>query len=115
MGQYLRRRLLLLIPVFFGITLLNFILINLMPGDAIDAMISPRQMQSMSPAELQARRVALGLDQPLPVRYVLWLNEFVHGNLGYDFRTSEPVAAELGSLLVSTLRLQLVAFVIAVA
>lgn len=114
MSQYLRRRLLILIPVFFGITILNFVLINLMPGDAIDAMINPRQMQSMSPDELQARRHALGLDQPWPTRYVIWLNELAHGNLGYDFRTTQPVTSELGGLLISTLKLQLVAFFIAV-
>lgn len=114
MQQYLVRRLVILIPVFFGITLLNFVLVNLMPGDAIDAMINPRLMQSLSPDELHARRVSLGLDQPWPVRYVIWVNELVHGNLGYDFATQKPVLAEVGSLLFTTLKLQLVSFVVAV-
>jgi peptide/nickel transport system permease protein len=114
MNQYVARRLLVLVPVFFGITFLNFALTSLMPGDAVDAMLNPRQMLSLTPAQQHERRVSMGLDQPWPTRYVIWLNELVHGNLGYDLFTQQPVLGEVASLAAATIRLQLIAFIIAI-
>src|SRR5947208_8584047 len=114
MREYVLRRLLILIPVFFGITVINFVLVNLMPGDAVDAMVDPRDRQVLRPAELQARRESLGLDKSMPERYVIWLGELAHGNLGFSFITKKPVLQELGTRLAATLRLQAIAFIVAV-
>ena len=114
MRTYLSRRLLILFPVFFGITVINFALINLMPGDAVDAMINPRDRQNLGAREQQARRESLGLDKSMPERYVIWLAELSRGNFGYSFVTKKPVLEEIGARAYNTLKLQAVAFVVAV-
>ena len=114
MREYLVRRVLILIPVFFLITVINFFLMNLMPGDAVDAMIDPRMRQTLDKDALEARRRALGLDKSIPERYVIWISEMGQGNLGYSFYSRKPVLDELGSKIVATFKLQIVAFVVAV-
>jgi peptide/nickel transport system permease protein len=114
MREYIVRRLFILIPVFFGITLINFVLVNLMPGDAVDAMVDPRDRQVMRPAELQARRESLGLNKSMPERYVIWLGQMASGNLGYSYVTQKPVVGEVTTRLLATLKLQIVAFVVAI-
>ncbi len=114
MNHFLVRRLLVLIPVFLGITFLNFVLMNLLPGDAVDAMINPRDSQRWTPEQIQARRVSLGLDKPWPVRYVVWLKELGKGNLGYSYFTKKPVTEELIARMGATLKLQIVSFTVAI-
>src|SRR5262245_7334043 len=114
MRDFLIRRLVILIPVFFGITVINFLLVNLMPGDAVDAMIDPRDRQALTAEQLAARRESLGLDKSLPERYVIWVSELAHGNLGFSFVTQKPVLGELTNRLLATLKLQIVAFLVAV-
>ena len=114
MREYLVRRLVILVPVFFMITVINFFLVNLMPGDAVDAMIDPRQRQTLDPEALEARRRSLGLDKSIPERYVIWIGEMSQGNLGYSFYSRKPVLEELGNKMVATFKLQIVAFVVAI-
>jgi peptide/nickel transport system permease protein len=90
MHRYIARRLLISIPVFLAITIIVFLLINLAPGDPVDAMVDPSQ--SLSREALDALRENLGLNKPLPVRYVIWLRELVQGNLGYSLQTWRPVS-----------------------
>ena len=68
MAQYIRRRLITAIPVFFGITILVFLLVDLAPGDLTDLMGEG----AASTTEQAAVEAALGLDRPLPARYALW-------------------------------------------
>ena len=114
MREYLVRRLLILIPVFFLITVINFFLMNAMPGDAVDAMIDPRARQTLDKDALEARRRSLGLDKSIPERYLIWIGEMGQGNLGYSFYSRKPVLDEMGSKIVNTLKLQAIAFVVAV-
>jgi peptide/nickel transport system permease protein len=114
MREYVIRRLLILVPVFFLITVINFVLVEAMPGDAVDAMIDPRARAMLDQDELDARRRALGLDKPWPERYVTWVSQLAQGNFGYSFYTRQPVLEELGDWVLATLRLQAVAFVVAV-
>jgi peptide/nickel transport system permease protein len=114
MREYLVRRLLILIPVFFLITVINFFLMNLMPGDAVDAMIDPRMRTTLDKDALEARRRSLGLDKSIPERYVIWIGEVARGNLGFSFYSRKPVLDELGNKIVNTLKLQAIAFVVAV-
>ena len=79
MREYLVRRLLILIPVFFLITIINFFLMNLMPGDAVDAMIDPRMRQTLGKEELDARRRSRGHDKSIPQRYVFLIGEIASG------------------------------------
>ncbi len=64
-----------MIPVLIGITFINFFIINLAPGDAVDLMIDP----NVSEADKKVRREALGLDDPFLVRYFGWMRELVRG------------------------------------
>ena len=98
MSQYILRRVLLAVPVLLGITMITFVLANLMPGDYVDAMIPPEQQKALSPEYLATLRAHYGLDQPILARYFIWLRELVlHGNLGYSYRSGEPVLQEVAA------------------
>lgn len=112
MGKYILRRLVISIPVLLGITMITFFAYNLAPGDPIDAMIDPAV--AMDPADLSRLREQLGLDQPIIVRYGIWLREAVQGNLGYSYRSGEPVLERIGRRLPATLQLTVTALVVAI-
>lgn len=114
MQRYLIRRLLITGPILLGITVLSYFIMSLTPGDPVQMLIDP----SMSRADVEIRRRALGLDQPAYVRYVKWLDELAHGNLGYSFSSGAPVATRVGERVMPTLKLTvsalLLSYVIAV-
>lgn len=112
MGAYILRRIIISIPVLLGITLLTFFAYNLAPGDPIDAMIDPSV--SMDPADLENLREQLGLDQPVIVRYGIWLTQALQGNLGFSYRTGESVAERILDRLPATLQLTMTALAIAI-
>ncbi|MBI5305685.1 MAG: ABC transporter permease [Chloroflexi bacterium] len=113
MGVYILRRVLISIPVLFGITVIVFVLINFAPGDPVMGMIDPTQGSFTT--ELIAReRARLGLDQPLPVQYVLWLGRVVRGDLGYSLITHKPVIELIGQRIVPTLKLTFLALLVSV-
>lgn len=88
MAQYIRRRLITVIPVFFGITILVFLLVDLAPGDLTDLMGEGAAGET----ERAAMEAALGLDQPLPTRYALWLAGLFHGDLGRSYHYGQEVS-----------------------
>ena len=88
MAQYIRRRLITAIPVFFGITILVFLLVDLAPGDLTDLMGEGAAGET----ERAAMEAALGLDQPLPTRYALWLAGLFHGDLGRSYHYGQEVS-----------------------
>jgi len=94
--NYVIRRLLLVLPMLLGITIITYTLVNFAPGDPITAMIDPEEMNVRSADEIEALREKMGLNDPLPVRYALWLREAVQGNLGYSYHDEKPV---LGMIL----------------
>ena len=102
MGRYIRRRLITAIPVFFGITLLVFLMVNLAPGTITDLMGEGVS----SGADKAALEASLGLDRPLPVRYAMWLGELLQGHLGqsyfYDRPVSRLIAQRVGPSLLLT-------------
>ena len=87
MLAYTLRRLLLLIPVFFAVSVVIFAIIHLIPGDPVDNLVrvgsSPEQK-----AEITAR---YGLDKPLIIQYGIWLNGLLHGDLGTAIIARRPV------------------------
>ena len=103
MGTYIVRRLLIAIPVFFGITMLVFLFVALAPGDAASAYIRPEQ--ASDPAAIAAVRARFGLDQPIPIRYLHWLANVFQGNLGYRTTTGQPIANEVFRALQASLLL----------
>jgi peptide/nickel transport system permease protein len=113
MSKYILRRLGISILVLFGITMLIFVFINVAPGDPVSSMIDPT-LGDFSAERMAQERAKMGLDQPLPIRYVLWLKEILHGNLGYSMITKKPVAGMVGHRLWATLRLTFTALTVSV-
>lgn len=110
MKKYIIKRLLVMIPVFIGMTALVFFLSNMTPGSPVDAMITP-EMNAQDIAEMEHR---MGLDQPVYVQYVKWLERMFQGNLGYSYRTSNPVIKDIGERIAPTLILTLTVLVVGV-
>ncbi len=91
MRRYLARRLLLLVPVLAGVSIVIFMVLHLSPGDPVEIMLGSQATQ-----EDRARlRADLGLDQPLPVQYARWVGHVVHGDLGRSLWMKRPVLAEV--------------------
>jgi peptide/nickel transport system permease protein len=114
MLAYILRRLLITLPVLLGITAITYILVSLAPGDPVTAMLDPEQMTILGPDWIKERKAELGLDKPIPVRYVLWLREVARGNLGYSAIDRRPVSEKIGERFWPTLKLMLSAMVIGV-
>jgi len=113
MTQYVLRRLLLVVPMLLGITIITFTIINLAPGDPITALMDPLEMRQMSKDEIEAKRAELGLNQPIPVRYALWLNQAVRGNLGYSIQERRPVVQMILEKLPASMALSVPSIVLA--
>jgi peptide/nickel transport system permease protein len=105
MGRFLLRRVLISIPVLLGITITMYIIVNLAPGDPVTALMNPEQMANMGPEWVETQRESLGLNDPLPVRYAVWLRETVSGNLGYSSTDRLPVSEKIGERIGPTLQL----------
>jgi peptide/nickel transport system permease protein len=109
MFSYLMRRILIALPVLLGVTIINFYIVNLAPGDAVDLMINP----GMSAADFARQREALGLNDPIHVRYAKWVGNLMQGNLGTSFSTQKPVAARISERVGPTLTLTVTALILA--
>ena len=103
MGRYFIKRLGIAIATFFGITLLAYILTSMMPGSPIDFIVSSNP--HMTAEQVAALEKEMGIDQPVIIQYVKWLMEFLKGNLGYSYRTGNPVFEEIVTKLGGTLLL----------
>ena len=90
MLRYLIRRLLIAVPVLFGILFMSFMFTRLLPGDPLLMMMSVEEF-SATDQYLEQRRSDLGLDKPVPVQYVVWVGEVFQGNLGTSFHRRAPV------------------------
>ncbi len=91
MKRYLARRLLLLVPVLAGVSIIIFMVLHLSPGDPVEIMLG-----SQATEEDRVRlRADLGLDQPLPVQYARWLGHVVRGDLGRSLWMKRPVLGEV--------------------
>jgi ABC-type dipeptide/oligopeptide/nickel transport system permease component len=110
MIHFLSRRLLLTIPVLFGVATLVFSLIHLVPGDPVQSMLG----DSASPSDMANLRARLGLDRPLYVQYGSFLAGLAKGDLGVSLRTNQPVAAAIAERLPATFELASAAMIVAV-
>jgi peptide/nickel transport system permease protein len=103
--RYLLRRLLWTAAALLGVSILIFLLVRLLPGNIVD-IIAGTEGQLGTDQRAQVLHT-FGLDRPLPVQYGLWLWAMLHGNFGWSFRTSQPVADLLVSRLPITVELAL--------
>ncbi|NSC23690.1 ABC transporter permease [Streptomyces albus subsp. chlorinus] len=111
MGRYVARRLLQMIPVFIGSTLLIFCMMYALPGDPVKALWGE---QSSDPAQIAALKHHLGLDQPLWWQYWHYLTGLFHGDFGTQIASQRPVADVIAQAFPVTIRLTLFAFVFTV-
>lgn len=102
-------RFLQLVPVVLGVSIITFLLLNLLPGNVAVAILGP-DATSQGLAQL---RHQLGLNHALPVRYWHWLTQALSGNLGQSLTTHESVASLLGQRVPVTLELIILAILIA--
>ena len=113
MGRYLAFRLLGAIPTLIGVSILTFLFIRLIPGDAIAARLGTSTV--LTPEQLASLRAYFGLDQPLHVQYWNWATSLLRGDAGFSIRTGRPVFVEIAERLPATLELAATATLIAVA
>ena len=110
MLRFILSKLLYLIPTVFGITLVAFSFIRLLPGDPVLLMAGERGVSPERYAEITAQ---LGYDKPIWQQYLSYLNQLAHGDLGNSLVTKKPVLAEFLTLFPATVELGLVAIIIA--
>lgn len=108
MQRFLIQRLLLLIPTLLLASVLIFAIIELAPGDPAQMMLGTEA----TPEQVAAERVRLGLDRPIPVRYLIWLGDVSQLNLGVSLVDDRPVTALVLEAFPNTLRLALGALVL---
>ena len=111
MGQHIARRLVQMIPVVFGITLILFVMLRLIPGDPASVMLGERATDE---AVARINR-QLGLDQPIYVQYGFFLRDLATLNLGTSIKYQVPVAALLGQRLLVSLAVVGVTLVLTIA
>jgi ABC-type dipeptide/oligopeptide/nickel transport system permease component len=105
MTEYITRRVVLMVPVAFLVTIIIFTLVRMAPGDPVLTYAG----EERDPEQLEKIRQSLGLDQPLPVQYLLWLGRAAQGDFGRSIRTRQPVAEAIWERLGATLELGLAA------
>jgi peptide/nickel transport system permease protein len=110
MTRYIIRRLLLMVPVAFLVTVIVFGLVRLSPGDPVTVYAG----EERDPEALAQVRRSLGLDQPLPIQYAVWLGRALHGDFGRSIRTRQPVVETIVERLPATFELGLAAIALSV-
>jgi peptide/nickel transport system permease protein len=109
MVAFITRKILHLLPMLFVISFLIYLGMDLMPGDAVDFMINPDDIASLSQEAIAQIRSNLGLDKPFIVRYVIWLGNLLRGDFGYSIQSGVPVATLVANTLPATIELSLAA------
>jgi peptide/nickel transport system permease protein len=111
--RFVLRRVLLMIPTLFGISILTFGLANATPGDPAFVAAERSLGRTPSPKEVQAQREELHLDRPLVAQYVDWVGRAARGDLGISYASRRPVRDELFLRIPFTLQLAIPAMVLA--
>ncbi len=110
MGKYLLKRLLAMIPILIGVTLVIFFLTTLIPGDVVDVLL-----ESTVQPELAARlRGTLGLDKPFVVRYWNWVSGLAQGDFGLSVINGRPVLSQILEMYGPSLELAIIATVVGI-
>ncbi len=114
MIRYIFQRLLAMLGVLLGISLIAFSLATIAPGDPAQMLLQLQKGgDTPTAAEVSAFRTQLGLDAPAPQRYVRWLMRLLRGDLGISYRTGQSILAEIGARMPATIVLALVSLLIA--
>lgn len=108
-ARYIAGRLVFLVPQILGIVLVSFLLIKAVPGDPVTLMLGPMA----TPHAIAATRAELGLNKPLPVQFLIYVDKLAHGNLGTSWETTRPVVDDLRVRFPATLELVTYSLVLA--
>lgn len=111
MLRYIGKRLLHMIPVFLVISIVIFWIVNQMPGDPVNAYLG--QGSEVSVEQQQQIREKLGLDRPLPIQYLNWLQRILSGDLGSSLVHRQEVSDLIGTYIWNTFLLNVVGFTLA--
>lgn len=110
MGQYIARRLVALIPVMLGVSIVVFSLIRLIPGDPITVMLGERARLE----DIERVREEMGFNRPIYIQYLEWMGRIVRGDLGKSIINRTPVMFELRQRLPATIEMVAASMVIGV-
>jgi peptide/nickel transport system permease protein len=105
LGQYVARRLLALIPVLLGVSIVVFALIRLIPGDPVTVMLGERARLE----DIERVREEMGFDRPITIQYLEWMGRILRGDLGTSIINRTEVRVELGQRITATIELVFVA------
>ncbi|WP_337188989.1 ABC transporter permease [Phenylobacterium sp.] len=108
MLQFLIRRSIQGIPILFGVSIITFALVHLMPGGIVDSLVPP----GAPPGLREEIERIYGLDRPLWEQYLLWLRQVLQGNFGISLVTGRPIAEELVAALLNSFKITLAAAVV---
>lgn len=109
MFPYIIRRLLIAIPVLLGVTVFSFLIVNLAPGNPVEMFVNP----DISQADIELKKEALGLNDPIYIQYFRWLGNLVQGDFGFSYSTYEPVLSMVAQRIGPTLLLMGTALIVA--
>src|SRR5919202_3289482 len=108
-GTFLIRRLIGIVAVMIGVSIITFTISHLVPGDPVAAALGDRARDE----QVKSFRAQYGLDKPVPEQYLIYMNGLLHGDLGLSIRTRRPVAQDLKEFFPATFELSLAALLIA--
>jgi len=109
--RFIVKRLLTLIPVLLGVSLIVFFLVRLIPGTALE-MYMGTQVEA-SPEMMEELQRIFGEDKPVPVLYIEWMSDILRGDFGYSLRTGRPVLPDILSRIPLSLELTLLSLILA--
>ena len=113
MVSYFVRRLTLMLVTLFGISIIIFLLLRVVPGNIVDILFDSAGM--VNPAEKAKIERELGLDRPIPVQYLSWIGGIGRGDLGYSYVSEKPAIEEIAPRIPVTAKLALMALIFSIA
>ena len=113
MGAYLIRRFLLMLLTLFGMSVLIFVLLRIVPGNIVDILFDSAGM--VNPADKARLEAELGLDQPLVKQYLTWIGGLLRGDLGYAYVSEQPAIDEILPRIPVTAKLAALALFFSIA
>ena len=110
MFKYILRRLLIMIPVLIGLTIVVFLLVNVLPGDTARIIAGDYADE----ATVQSIREAYGLDKPIHIQYIDYIKDLLHGDFGRSYHSRRDIATELANVYPKTITLALATEVVGI-
>ena len=112
MGRYLTRRLLQMLPILIGVSMIVFFVLSMAPGDAVDSMAA--SSGNMTPEKIQQLKHLYHLDQPKIVQYFYWMKRAIVGDLGDSYKYHQPVGTVIKGYIWNSFYLSLASFIFSI-